>query len=109
MLNTFEIALLIWILLAVSVWLIIRKLKPEWIGLSKDLNKQIIDGVKFETCPKCKNGLLEPQLNRKIKIHGIPVFYMYIKNQNIDLHCNQCTHKETIFVKHYRFSLTQKL
>ncbi len=109
MLNTFEIILIAWILLCGSIWLIIRKFKPEWIGLSKNLNKQVIDGVKFEPCSDCEKGLLEPVLNRNVKIRGIPFFHMYIKNQNIDLQCNQCSHKETVFVKYKRVSLIQKI
>ena len=89
--------------------MIIRKLRPEWVGLSKNLNRQIIDKVKFESCPKCKNGFLEPVLNRKIKVRGIPVLYMYIKNENIELNCNQCPHKEMRFVEHMRISLIQKI
>ena len=109
MINNFEIAILTWILCVVSVWMLIRKFKPEWIGLSGDLNKQIIDNVKFEACSQCKNGLLEPKLNRNIKVRGIPVLYMYIKNEQIQLHCNQCDHMETKFVDHMRFSLIHKL
>ena len=97
------------LMFVVSAWLIIKKLKPEWIGLSKDLNEQIIDGVKFEDCSQCESGLLEPIVNSKIKVHGIPVFYLYIKNENIELCCNRCAHKETRFVEYMRLSLVQKI
>ena len=39
---------MLWVMFVVSAWLIIKKLKPEWIGLSKDLNEQIIDGVNTQ-------------------------------------------------------------
>ena len=57
--ETFGI--LIWVIIVVFVWIYIRRNKPDLIGSGKNLNKQKLDRIKFNTCPNCKEGTLQPK------------------------------------------------
>jgi len=107
--NIFEIGLIIWVIFASTLWLVIRSVKPEWLGLEKNINKQIIDNVKVEKCPKCDGGYLKPQLAKSIRVRGLPVFNMYIKNQKLTSQCNNCKFTEKKYYKYKRISLTNKV
>jgi hypothetical protein len=108
------IIILSWILIVVTVWIYIRKHRPEWIGLGDDFNKQQIDGVRYSICPECSQGTLEPQFRWWQYFIGItlPPGIMYIVGNPYLLICSKC-HFTTEHIDNKslftRISLTQKL
>ena len=112
--NLWIILTLAWIVIFVSIYLYIRKHKPEWIGLGEDFNKQKIDGVKYDICPKCSQGTLEPKFRWWQYCIGItiPPGILFIAGNPYPLICSKCDFlteeidKKRIFT---RISLTHKL
>lgn len=92
--KIYFILMICWIIVFVAIWLIIRKKYPNLIGVGKQKNSQKIDGVKFQSCNKCRIGVLEPKFkwwqymfmfflpNGTIYVFGKPQYYC----------CNNCFH-----------------
>jgi hypothetical protein len=73
------IFILAWIIAVPTVWLIIRRYRPQWIGLGEDFNEQKIDNVKYHKCPECSTGRMEPKFNPSFfrPVIGIPPGLVY--------------------------------
>jgi len=82
--------------------------------LGEDFNKQKIDGVRYNICPKCSHGTLKPKFRWWQYCIGIslPPGIMYIYGNPYSLICSKYRFttekidKKRIFT---RISLTQKL
>ena len=87
-----EILILVWIVIAVAIWLIIRKKKPYWLGLGKSRNLQKIDGVQLEKCPKCNEGDLESVFKwwRYFFSIGLPPGFIYLFGKPDKYKCLKC-------------------
>lgn len=112
--NNLEYFALVWVIFCAAVWLIIRKKRPEWIGLGTDFNRQKIDGVRYNVCPKCSQGTLEPKFKWWQHCIGItlPPGVIYIAGNPYSLICSKCEFKtEKIDKKRIftRISLRHKL
>ena len=73
-------------------WLLIRKLRPHWIGLGRDFNDQKIDGVKYHKCPRCESGRLEPKYKQSLfrPAMGIPFGVIYRPGPPEEYICLNC-------------------
>ena len=105
---------LAWVALGTAAWLIIRRKRPEWIGLGSDFNKQKIDGVKYEPCPECKDGRLEPIFHslKKRNTISIPPGLIYVVGTPDEYRCTRCgyTAPGNSFPRRFtRISLAQRL
>jgi len=102
------------ILIGVIIWILLRKHKPELLGLHKDINKQKIDGVKLKHCTKCLKGFLEPQFSWWRYFFGIllPFGIVYIIGKPNSFLCNECGNRESGALQESfftRISLTHRL
>jgi hypothetical protein len=108
------ILILSWIIIVGTAYLYIRKRKPEWVGLGEDFNKQKVDGVRYNLCPKCNRGNLEPKFKWWQFCLGfsLPPGIMYVAGSPHSLICSKCNHVSVntdgkkLFT---RISLTHKL
>lgn len=111
--NLFDIGLLIWIGVVVIIWLIIRRLRPDLLGLGDDFNKQAIDGVKLSPCSLCHVGQLAPYFKdiEKRKGIGIPPGLFYIAGAPDEYRCTTCDYRtqEVKKKKYTRISLAYPL
>lgn len=64
----FDFFIIVWIIVVVIMWLVVRRFKPQWIGLGKDFNDQKIDNVRYQyhKCPKCDTGRMEPTFDMQL-------------------------------------------
>jgi len=103
-----------WIIFVVAVWIIVRKKRPDLLGLSEDFNSQRIDGVRYDACPKCEDGLLEPIISsfEKRSIIGLPPGLFFMKGSPDKYRCTNCNYTiqgDLINKGFTRISLAQKL
>ena len=103
-----------WVIFCASIWLIIRKKRPEWIGLGSDFNKQKIDGVKYDPCQKCGVGRLAPIFHSFEKRHTItiPPGLVYVIGSPDEYKCTNCGYiaKGNQFPRRFtRISLAHRL
>jgi len=106
--------ILLWVVFCTAVWLIIRKKRPEWIGLGNDFNKQKINGVKYEPCSKCGVGRLEPIFHSFEKRHTIiiPSGLIYVVGSPDEYKCTNCDYiaQGDLFPRRFtRISLAHRL
>lgn len=109
-----EFIILGWIVFVVAVWLVIKKKKPEWLGLGKSRNLQKIDGVQLRKCSKCSEGELEPVFKwwRYFFYAGLPPGFIYIFGRPDKYKCLQCGDETPALLGTKlltRISLTQRL
>jgi hypothetical protein len=109
-----NILIILWIVIVVTAYLLIRSHRPEWVGLGKDFNKQKIDGVRYLVCPMCTGGTLEPKFKWWQYCIGVtlPPGIMYIAGNPYILICSNCNFKTAEIEKRKlftRISLTHKL
>lgn len=103
-----------WIIIVVTVWIIVRKKRSDLLGLGEDFNSQRIDGVRYDPCPKCNGGLLEPIISslEKRSIIGIPPGLLFMKGSPDKYRCTNCSYTisgDLIGKNFTRISLAQKL
>lgn len=91
--NHSDIFALCWIAIVVVIWLLIRRYRPEILGIGKNFNDQRIDGVRHRTCPGCNEGLLEPQFYKRKRMIGIPPGFIYVVGHPDEYICSKCKHK----------------
>ena len=87
-----NILIIAWIIIVVTAYLLIRKHKPEWIGLGKDFNKQKVDGVRYKVCPECAQGTLDPKFKwwQYCMVISLPPGIMIIAGNPYSLVCSKC-------------------
>jgi hypothetical protein len=64
----FVFFIIAWMIVVVIMWLVVRRFKPQWIGLGKDFNDQKIDDVRYHyhKCPNCNTGRMEPTFDMRL-------------------------------------------
>ena len=112
--NVILILFVSWIIIFCTAWLLVRKFRPQWIGLGDDFNEQKIDGVKYKSCPKCETGKLEPKFNLSLfsPMIGIPPGILYrigSPNEYICLNCGECLPGNYFGERITRISLASKI
>lgn len=112
--NHLDILVLIWVFIVTVAWVAIRKYKPEWLGLGHNPNNQKIDGVRYNHCPQCKDGVLTPQFKWWQYCIGVtlPPGIIFIAGNPAQLLCTKCNfHTKNIGKKRLfsRISLSHKL
>jgi hypothetical protein len=105
---------LLWVAFCTAAWLIIRRKRPEWIGLGTDFNKQKIDGVRYESCPKCTDGRLQPIFHslEKRNTITIPPGLIYVVGTPDEYKCTHCGYAapRNLFKRRFtRISLAHRL
>jgi len=112
--HILELVILLWVALVVITWLIIRRTKPQILGLGKSRNFQRIDNVLLNKCSKCGQGELEPVFIwwRYFLCIGLPPGIIYLFGTPNKYRCSQCGNEAPPPQKSNlltRISLTQHL
>ena len=87
---------IIWIVICVVLWGYLRRKHPGILGIDKKQICQRLDNADIVSCPKCKNGFLEPQFTWWRYCFGIlipPTSVFILGNPNSFL-CNSCGYAE---------------
>lgn len=86
------VIIIAWIITIPIIWLIVRRFRPEWVGLGEDFNDQKIDNVKYHSCPKCNKGRMEPKFRSSFfrPAIGIPPGFIFGLGPPKEYVCLQC-------------------
>lgn len=92
--NHPELLIIIWIIIVLIIWRYVRVKKPGLIGLGKNPNKQKLDRVKYNPCPNCKDGYLEPMFRwwQYTFLISTPIGFL-VFGKPLEFNCSNCSFK----------------